>query len=201
MRHIGLDLGIRGAHQAAVFEDGRAVGKPFKLPPGLRGLELLETRGQEAAGVPFEVVMEPTGLVWLPLAAELSRRGHAVFVPNGAKLAALRTFYARRALSDTLDASVQAMVRHVDPDGTVPLTIPTAAMTMLRMVVKQRARLMKSVGSSKTRIRSWVIRGNPSLKHSSVISADFEAPRPSPPGSATSPEHTRPAGVMASRSG
>jgi transposase len=163
MRHVGIDLGLRGPHRVAVFEDGKQVGRPFRRGAGREGIDALERRAVADDGLPCEFVMEPTGLAWLPLAAELHRRGHRVFVPATGKLAALRKFYSLYAKSDSIDAYAQGMVRHVDPDGTHPLSMPSAESTMLRMMVKQRARLVSDVARSKNRIRGWLVLASPQL--------------------------------------
>lgn len=176
MKHIGIDLGLRGAHRAVVCEDGRVLGKAFPIGTGQAGIDKLERRARRENGEPFEVVMEPTGLVWLPLAAELVRRGHRVYVPKTAKLAALRSFYSQHTKSDSTDAHAQSMVRHVDPDGTYELDVSSADQIMLRMFVKQRARLTSDIGRSKTRIQSWLLLASPALANLLAGRKTFIAP-------------------------
>jgi len=160
MRRVGIDLGLRGPHCAAVFDDDEPVGRSFTVPHGKPGIDLIEARADKGTTAPCEVVMESTGLAWLPLAAELVRRGHRVFVPKPQKLHALRTFYTQYAKSDGSDARAAAMIRHVDPRGVHELRVPTAAQTSLRMLTKQRARLVAQAASAKTRIQSWLVLAN-----------------------------------------
>jgi transposase len=105
--------------------------------------------------------MEPTGLVWIPLAAELTRRGHRTYVPKPQKTYDLRKFYAKYTKTDSEDASALARVRHVDPKGVYELRVPTATQTTLKFLVKQRARLVEDTSKGKQRIRSWLQLGNP----------------------------------------
>ncbi|MBN4059058.1 IS110 family transposase [Endomicrobium sp. AH-315-J14] len=163
MRRIGLDLALRSAHRAVVFEDARPVSKSLRVPRTKEGFDELERRAELAPGEHAEVIMEPTGLCWLTVAAEMRRRGHAVFVPKGQKTSALRKFYSAFAKTDAIDAQAQALIRHVDPNGVHELALPTPNETSLRMFIKQRARLVEEMANSKNRIHGWLILANPHL--------------------------------------
>jgi transposase len=104
--------------------------------------------------------MEPTGLAWLPLAAELSRRGHKVYLPKPQKTHALRKFLAQHTKTDAIDACTAALVRHVDKRAT-ELRVPSAAQTTLRLMVKQRSRLVVDAAKEKSRIFTWLLLANP----------------------------------------
>jgi hypothetical protein len=69
-RIIGLDLGIASAHTARVLGgDGTVVAKR-KAFPTIESLSALEAAALEGAppGTVLEVVIEPTGPAWLPIA-------------------------------------------------------------------------------------------------------------------------------------
>jgi transposase len=51
----------------------------------------------------------------------------------------------------------------VDPEGVHPLPVPTAAQTTLRLALKQRSRLVVEAVRAKSRIRSWLVLGNPDV--------------------------------------
>jgi len=163
MRRIGLDLALRAPHRAAVFDDDRAIGRPFPVVSTKAGIDSLVERATAGTEGPCEFVMEPTGLVWMPLAAELARRGHRTYVPKPQKTYDLRKFYAKHTKTDGEDASALGRVRHVDPEGVYELKVPTAAQTTLKFLVKQRARLVANASKAKQRIRSWLQLGNPLL--------------------------------------
>lgn len=165
MRRVGLDLALKAPHRAAVFEDATPVGKAFKVDRSKAGMDELERRARLGANpdARCEFIMEPTGLAWLPLAAELVRRGHSAFVPKPQKTHALRKFYSQFAKTDAVDAQAQALVRHVDPKGVHALHVPTAAETTLRLTVKQRARLVVEASRAKGRIQAWLVLANPQL--------------------------------------
>lgn len=160
MRRVGIDIALRAAHKAAVYEDGERLGRPFSVAQTKEGVDELVRRATAGATAPVEFVMEPTGLAWLPLAAELSRRGHRVYLPKPAKTHALRKFLAQHTKTDAIDACTAALVRHVDQRAT-ELRVPTAAQTTLRLMVKQRARLIVDAAKEKSRIFTWLLLANP----------------------------------------
>ena len=160
MRRVGIDIALRAAHKAAVYEDGERLGRPFSVAQTKEGVDELVRRATNGTSEPVEFVMEPTGLAWLPLAAELSRRGHRVYLPKPAKTHALRKFLAQHAKTDAIDACTAALVRHVDKRAT-ELRVPTAAQTTLRLMVKQRARLVVDAAKEKSRIFTWLLLANP----------------------------------------
>jgi transposase len=143
-----------------VYEDGDRLGRPFSVAQTKEGVDELVRRATDGTGEPVEFVMEPTGLAWLPLAAELSRRGHRVYLPKPAKTHALRKFLAQHTKTDAIDACTAALVRHVDQRAT-ELRVPTAAQTMLRLMVKQRARIVVDAAKEKSRIFTWLLLANP----------------------------------------
>jgi transposase len=163
MRHIGIDLALSAPHKAAVFEDGRTRGKPFRVPQSRAGWDRLLERATKDHEGPCEFVMEPTGLAWIPLSAELQRHGHRVYVPKGQKVSALRKFYAEHAKTDNIDARATGMIRHVDQDGTFEVERIESCRTMLRMTIKHRSRLVLEAARAKDRIHSWLVLANPSL--------------------------------------
>lgn len=160
MRRIGLDLAFRAPHRAAVFDGAEPVGRPFRVERTKAGFDELERRATADVAGPCEVIMEPTGLAWLTVAAEMARRGHRIYVPKTQKTAALRKFYSTFTKSDSIDAQAQALVRHVDPRGVHELRVPTAAETSLRLFVRQRARLASEATKSKNRIHGWLVLAN-----------------------------------------
>lgn len=163
MRRVGIDLALRAPHRAVVYEDAEPVGKSFRVERNRAGVEELVRRATGGTDAASEFVMEPTGLSWLPLSAELCRRGHRTYVPKPQKTAALRKFLKQFAKTDNVDAKAQALVRHVDPDGVHELRVPTAAETSLRLYVKQRARYVCEAAKAKVRIQSWLVLANPRL--------------------------------------
>jgi transposase len=173
MRRVGIDLALRSDHQAVVVEDGVRIGKSFPVKRTKAGVDELERRATAGADGPCEFTMEPTGFVWLPLAAELERRGHRIYLPKPQKTNALRKFYSVYAKTDRIDAAALALVRHVDPEGVYELRVPTATESSLRLEVKHRAQLVGEAAESKRRIQSWLVLGNPHL--SDALGGEFDS--------------------------
>src|SRR5690349_14230507 len=91
MRRVGIDLARRAPRRATVYEGAEQIGRPIRVERTMEGIDALVRRATAGAGDgQCEFIMEPTGLAWLPLAAELDRRGFRTFVPKAAKTAALR---------------------------------------------------------------------------------------------------------------
>jgi transposase len=85
--------------------------------PGLESLGVIEAAALAGApaGTRLEVVVEPTGPAWLPVAVFFSRRGHTVYRVSSAKSADLRRFLSRHAKSNAIDAETSARLPLVDP--------------------------------------------------------------------------------------
>lgn len=163
MRRIGLDLALRAPHRAAIFDDGNAVGRTFAVPRTAAGVDDLIRRATTNHDGPCEFIMEPTGFAWVPLAAELTRRGHRTYVPKPQKTHALRKFLKEHTKSDGTDAKAAALLRHVDPQGVHELRVPTAEELSLQMFVKQRARLVADATKCKQRIHAVLVLAHPLL--------------------------------------
>ena len=109
-RIIGLDLGIASEHTARVLNgEGRVIAKR-KAVPTTESLKTLEQAALEGAppGTTLEVVMEPTGPAWLPVAVFFSSRGHQVFRVPSAKAHDMRRYFSRHAKSNGIDADALA---------------------------------------------------------------------------------------------
>jgi transposase len=163
MRRIGIDPSLKGSHRVAVFDDGTAIGKPFPMERTREGVEKMIRRATEGSSGPCEFIMEPTGLAWVVLAAEIVRRGHRAFVPKPRKTAALRKVLSPHAKTDGRDAIAGALIRQVDQDGVHELRLPSAEAMTLRLFVTHRARLSAQVARSKARLHGWLVLANPHL--------------------------------------
>jgi len=79
-RLVGIDLGIASAHSVRVLDgEGDTIAKRKVLPrvESLTGLEHVALEGTPP-GTRLEVVIEPTGPAWLPIAVFFIGRGHLV---------------------------------------------------------------------------------------------------------------------------
>jgi transposase len=111
MRIIGIDLALTSTHKAVVMDDrGKFLTPVFAvatLPEAMAGL-LQQAREGVEASCPVVVVMEPTGLAWLPVTVYMLLHGVTVYLVNSQQVADLRRFYKRHAKSDRIDARVLA---------------------------------------------------------------------------------------------
>lgn len=107
-------------------------------------------------GTRLEVVMEPTGPAWLPIAVFFSARGHAVYRVSSQKAADLRRFLSRHAKSNGIDADTLARLALVDPDGLTPLTLPGSERAALDRRVRACDRLTMQAAEHKVRLKDLV---------------------------------------------
>jgi transposase len=109
-RLAGIDLGIASEHTARVLDGAGQKVCAARCVPTRESLLAMEARA--LAGTPedtrLEVILEPTGAAWFPVARFLSARGHAVYRVPSAKAADLRKFYRRHAKSNGIDAETLA---------------------------------------------------------------------------------------------
>ena len=97
--------------------------KAWPTTESLAQLEAVALAGCPA-GTRLEVVVEPTGPAWLPIAVFFGARGHQVFGVSSAKAADLRRFLSRHTKSNGIDADTLARLPLFDPAGLQPLRLP-----------------------------------------------------------------------------
>ncbi len=158
VRSVGIDLSLRGTHRVAVLDEaGNQCDRlSFRTTP--EGLEALTQLWAQPGNSPV-VVMEPTGLAWLPIALFLrSRCPEGVLVrAKEQKVAGLRRFLGNHAKSDRLDARTLAKLPLVDQEHLSPLSLPGPDLERLDRLTRRRDRLAASVGTRKTRISSLLL--------------------------------------------
>lgn len=125
-RLVGIDLGIATAHTVRVLDgEGATVAKRKAWPTTE---SLTEVEAAALAGCPegtvLEVVIEPTGPAWLPIAVFFISRGHTVHRVSSQKAADLRRFLSRHTKTNGIDADTLARLPLVDPGGLRPLELP-----------------------------------------------------------------------------
>ena len=140
MRIIGIDLALTSANKAVVMDDrGKFLTPVFAvatLPEAMAGL-LQQAREGVEASCPVVVVMEPTGLAWLPVTVYMLLHGVTVYLVNSQQVADLRRFYKRHAKSDRIDARVLAKLYVVAPEKLHALRLPAASGYALQRACKQ----------------------------------------------------------------
>jgi transposase len=154
-RIVGLDLGVATAHTAQVLDEQLQVVCKRRVVPTVAGFTALEDAALAGAatGTRLEVVIEPTGAAWLPVAVWFTRRGHRVFRVSTQKAHDLRQFLSRHAKSNTIDAHTLARLPLIDPAGLYPVHLPdTSAKATLDRRVRAAARLTDQIGRHKRRL-------------------------------------------------
>jgi transposase len=154
-RLVGIDLGIATAHTVRVLDgEGNTVAKR-KAWPTVESLTAVETAALTGCmeGTRLEVVIEPTGPAWLPIAVFFTRRGHQVFRVSSQKAADLRRFLSRHAKSNGIDADTLARLPLFDPAGLRPLVLPGAERAALDRRVRATDRLTQAGADHKRRIK------------------------------------------------
>lgn len=157
-RIVGIDLGIASEHTVRVLTgDGTTLAKRKAVPTAesLGGIEQTALLGAPE-GTRLEVVMEPTGPAWLPIAVFFAARGHLVFRVSSQKAADLRRFLSRHAKSNGIDADALARLAIVAPEHLRPLELPGANRTALDRRVRATDRLTQEASLHKMRIRDLV---------------------------------------------
>lgn len=157
-RLVGIDLGIASAHTVRVLDaSGREVCRR-RCEPTTAGFGLVEQAALAgaAAGARLEVVIEPTGPAWLPVAVWFTSRGHTVYRVSSAKASDLRKFLSRHAKSNGIDADTLARLPLIDPDGLQPLQLPDAQRAALDRRVRACDRLTRIATEHKVRIKDLV---------------------------------------------
>jgi transposase len=157
-RLVGIDLGVTSAHTVRVLRtDGTTVCRR-KAVPTIQSLSELERAA--LAGTPpgtrLEVVIEPTGPAWLPIAVFFTTRGHTVYRVSSAKAHDLRRFLSRHAKSNGIDADTLARLPLVDPAGLQPLQLQDAPRAALDRRVRATDRLTQQAATHKRRLKDLV---------------------------------------------
>ena len=157
-RLVGIDLGITSAHTVRVLAGDGSLVCRRKAIPTLDSLEQVERAALSGtpAGTLLEVVVEPTGPAWLPIAVFFSARGHTVYRVSSTKAHDLRRVLSRHAKSNGIDADTLARLPLVDPAGLHPLGLPDAARAALDRRVRACDRLTQQAASHKRRIKDLV---------------------------------------------
>ena len=127
-RLVGIDLGVASAHTVRVLDEaGREVCRR-RCEPTVADIARIEAAAMAAAaaGTRLEVVIEPTGPAWLPVAVFFTGRGHTVYRVSSAKASDLRKFLSRHAKSNGIDADTLARLPLLAPAGLRPLELPGA---------------------------------------------------------------------------
>lgn len=157
-RLVGIDLGIATAHAVRVLDgEGKTLAKRKALPT-VESLAQVEAAALDGTplGTRLEVVIEPTGPAWLPIAVFFISRGHLVYRVSSAESADLRRFLSRHAKTNGIDADTLARIPLFHPGGVRPLELAGPEAAALDRRVRVADRLTRDIAERKTRIKALV---------------------------------------------
>lgn len=154
-RIVGIDLGITSAHVVVVVDETGVMVARRRCRPTRDSLAQVEAAAlaDAPAGTRLEVVIEPTGVAWLPVAVFFARRGHVVFRVSSQQAAALRDFLSKYAKSNAIDAETLARQAIVAPESLVPLQLPSGPQAALNRRARAADALTDEIAAHKTRLR------------------------------------------------
>jgi transposase len=148
-------LGIATAHTVRVLDGAGTIVAKRKAWPARESLTAVEAAALAGCpdGTRLEVVIEPAGPAWLPVAVFFTARGHQVFRVSSQKAADLRRFLSRHAKSNGIDADTLARLPLSGPAGLAPLVLPGAGRAALDRRVRATGRLTRQAAEHKRRIK------------------------------------------------
>ena len=156
MRTIGLDLAVQTAHKAVVLDDAGHFCTPIltlHTRPG--DLDQLLARARDGApSAEVQLVMEPTGMAWFPIAVYYARQALPIYLVNSQEVADLRRSYQRHAKSDRIDARVLARLPLVNPDKLHRLVLPAATAFACQRACKQLDHFATQITAVKNRLQA-----------------------------------------------
>lgn len=157
-RVIGIDLGIASAHTVRVRAADGSLVCARRCEPNQKSLEAV-LRAALAGADPqtrVEVVLEPTGPAWLPVAIFFASQGATVYRVSSAQSADLRSFISRHAKSNRIDADALTWMPLIAPWSLTPLRLPSTERASLDRRVRVTDRLTQLASTHKIRIRALV---------------------------------------------
>jgi transposase len=154
-RIVGLDLGVASDHTAVILDQtGAELGRRRVRPTraSLEALRQAALTGAEA-GVTVEVVVEPTGPAWRPVAVFFAATGDVVYRVSTQKAADLRRYYRRHHKSNRIDATALARIAILEGEALRPVELPRGVAAELDHQVRVTERLTEELAARKVRIR------------------------------------------------
>jgi hypothetical protein len=156
MRTIGIDLALTTAHKAVIMDaQGKTLTPVFSFRTAPTDLEGLLARAREGdPDAPLQVVMEPTGMAWFPIAVFFARHSVPAYLVNSQEVADLRRYYQRHAKSDRIDARVLVRLPLVNPQKLHRLYLSPATTLACQRACKQLDRLDGQIVALKNRLEA-----------------------------------------------
>lgn len=163
--NVGVDLGVTSKHEAQIRdEEGNKVRPSFSFSGSAAGFDALcEHALKDAPRVTkLRFICESTSMAWFPLAIYALSHGHQIVRVKGQKAHDLREYYSKHRKRDRIDAKVLSLMPVVDRDSLEQVYLPDKVVYALDRHCRQREKIVKSMASTKTRLKSlyhWVMPG------------------------------------------
>lgn len=154
-RIVGLDLGVATDHTAVVLdESGRELARR-RVQPTRASFEELRTVALAGAGdqAVLEVVMEPTGPAWLPVAVFFGAAGDRVHRVSSQRASDLRRYFRRHHKTNRIDATTLARMAILEGGALRPVELARGDAAALDREVRVTERLTEEIATRKVRIR------------------------------------------------
>ena len=154
-RIVGLDLGVATDHTAVVLdESGKELARRRVQPTrtSFEGLRTVALSGAPAETV-VEVVIEPTGPAWLPVAVFFGATGDRVYRVSSQRASDLRRYFRRHHKTNRIDATTLARMAIVEGDALRPVELARGDAAALDREVRVTERLTEEIACRKVRIR------------------------------------------------
>jgi transposase len=154
-RIVGLDLGVATDHTAVILDQTGSELARRRVRPTRASLEALRAAALAGvqAGVAVEVVIEPTGPAWLPVAVFFAAIGDVVYRVSSQKAADLRRYYRRHHKTNRIDATTLARIAILEGDALRPVELARGVAAELDREVRVTERLTEEIAARKVRIR------------------------------------------------
>jgi transposase len=154
-RIVGLDLGVATDHTAVILDQTGAELARRRVRPVRASLEALRevALAGAQADITVEVVIEPTGPAWLPVAVFFAATGDVVYRVSSQKAADLRRYYRRHHKTNRIDATTLARIAILEGDALRPVELPRGLAAELDHQVRVTERLTEEIAARKVRIR------------------------------------------------
>lgn len=158
-RVIGIDLAVKSKHVAAIYDPGRRrfpVKRFHFRSREQEMLQLLERAHRDAPkDVRLVVMMEATGMSWLPVGLFFHRHGATVYRLNGQVTKAHRRTAWPTARSDRLDSMTLALLyTALPPKRLIPWVPPSAEHLALQRMARELQRLVAFQTSIRLRLQA-----------------------------------------------
>jgi Transposase len=154
-RIVGLDLGVASDHTAVVLDETGAELARRRVRPVRASLEALRQAALAGAetGTVVEVVIEPTGPAWLPVAVFFAATGDVVYRVSSQKAADLRRYFRRHHKTNRIDATTLARIAILQGQALRPVELARGLAAELDREVRVTERLTEEIAARKVRIR------------------------------------------------